>query len=704
MRIALLFVMAFAGLATGTCPAFAGSPSGLPPAVAVAAVGDWIAEREYAAAWRDYLLLDDLAIAAAAGADADANVLVQALARLDQEGEGLDREELLLLRRAIADWFLQLQAQQQSPDSVLAETQLPRQPDAALLAVLASELRSLLEKHGRALETLPEAESLPLAELASAVDGETPDEQVLVAFLDAYDALETPAPRAPLPLLADRVGQYLDAADAAAETEWDVVVADEMQYLAELLDAADSGDATAAADLADQLAWMRHVSGFESALEVATRRYAQSNLQVRLSSEFLEQGWSTEVKSPTDVNEVILGTRIRGVSNTTGSFTLDLRPGVTAAAVGAYFSGVADAETKGRNGPAVICSESTSCLGMPLVVEFDGRSISHSFGEAEGRTTSRPTGFGATRGGLLGRVIRRAAERRSREQRPLIDRIASRRAARRLERRLGDRASATAAEVNGRIDAVLDRLEARSLPLDSLAAATSNSAAYFAAKYAGAAGLAGDLHAPVLSGAGEVEIAMHQSWLNNFAQDVLGGRTLASDDLRTWLEDAGLPFDLAAAAEEAADGEEDGEASAARDLTITFARRSPILVEFRDGRLTAALRAEQIAGGVEPVERMEIKIAYELASRQGRLVLRRAEVVVTPLRFFEGDAARLTFVERGRVVKLQNQVERRLEAEIAPQGLGVPFRGPAQKEIRWRSAAAANGWLHVTADAPPAAS
>lgn len=127
------------------------------------------------------------------------------------------------------------------------------------------------------------------------------------------------------------------------------------------------------------------------------------------------------VRNRFPVNKVMRGTRVTGESVTVGRVTMDVDPNQTDEMVLVFrFDGATTANTVGRNGPAVVHSQAETkfvCLRRVRVDAEKGfigepATISSS-------TTLTITGVDSTRGGLVGRIVRRIAARRAQQEHPI---------------------------------------------------------------------------------------------------------------------------------------------------------------------------------------------------------------------------------------------------------------------------------------------
>ncbi len=143
-------------------------------------------------------------------------------------------------------------------------------------------------------------------------------------------------------------------------------------------------------------------------LEVPTRLVPAAVVYVRVSRSFLEDYVEREVNRTKPVHDYILGTRIRGESDTIGQTRLELLPGSGRLAGKISFDGTVRARTLGYNGPVVLhqIAHSTFEVGKKIELSNSGLQVSSSVGDAPTRleTTNISTCLPRLRGRIATRI------------------------------------------------------------------------------------------------------------------------------------------------------------------------------------------------------------------------------------------------------------------------------------------------------------
>jgi len=140
------------------------------------------------------------------------------------------------------------------------------------------------------------------------------------------------------------------------------------------------------------------------------KRVPPHRIVVRFSSRVLSSLFNKRVDRRTAVREVILGTPISGVSRIVAEPQLSLAPSADGGRFRVSFTGTIYSRTVGRSGPAIIYSHAlTNFTARNQVVFSPGRGFHGSTPEISVQTKCYTDGIRSTRGGLIGRIIRRRA-------------------------------------------------------------------------------------------------------------------------------------------------------------------------------------------------------------------------------------------------------------------------------------------------------
>jgi hypothetical protein len=165
----------------------------------------------------------------------------------------------------------------------------------------------------------------------------------------------------------------------------------------------------------------------------AASRPQPRQIVVRVSRDAVAPIADKQIDRTTPVEDVILGTRVRGQARTTGKPAVQFIEDPHQATFAVALKGATVSRTVGRNGPAIIHSRVDTNFNATTQIRFEpGKGFVAQ--PAKIATTTRMTneGIGSRRGGLIGWVVRRRATREVAASRGEVEQIARQKAERRI--------------------------------------------------------------------------------------------------------------------------------------------------------------------------------------------------------------------------------------------------------------------------------
>jgi hypothetical protein len=154
---------------------------------------------------------------------------------------------------------------------------------------------------------------------------------------------------------------------------------------------------------------------------------------VRVSKDAVAPLADKQIDRTTPVDDVVLGTHVRGKARTTGQPSVKFVEDPNQATFAVAINGATVSRTIGRNGPAIIQSRVDTHFTATTQIRFEpGRGFVAQ--PAKIATTTRMTneGIGSRRGGLIGWIVRRRASREVAASRGEVEAIARQKAERRI--------------------------------------------------------------------------------------------------------------------------------------------------------------------------------------------------------------------------------------------------------------------------------
>jgi SLA1 homology domain 1, SHD1 len=140
-----------------------------------------------------------------------------------------------------------------------------------------------------------------------------------------------------------------------------------------------------------------------------------------------------EVNLATEVRDVILGTAIYGRAQVVAKSGVKLADNPDQATFDIVFDGVAYSRTTGYNGPAIIYSRSVTKFSATRQIVFEpGKGFQGLAPRVTARTETYIDGIGSSRGGVIGRIVRRRAAKIAAARHSEATEIARQKAERRI--------------------------------------------------------------------------------------------------------------------------------------------------------------------------------------------------------------------------------------------------------------------------------
>jgi len=443
---------------------------------------------------------------------------------------------------------------------------------------------------------------------------------------------------------------------------------------------ADAPSAQEAHVIGEVVCWLEEAGQAPELIEVIRRYFARPNLFVQVSADFVAAGIARPVDRDGSVSEVIRGTRITGTEHTTGEVTVELIPRAEFAEIDVIFRGRIESDTVGRNGPAVVYSESTTGAATRKPIKIDAERVWTEKAQTNAVTKTRIKNVQTTRGGgLVAQQARQQVNAQKRQSE--ID------AARRAETRVSGR-------LDGEIDQQIEQLAqnyqekfrkpllSRDLFPQVLRFHTSEYALHATGLHGGLSGLGAAGSPPEAEGEHAVVARLHESVFNNFASGALGGMIVEEDTLRAQLTDL--------LGETPTWFEPDEEA---QPWTIVFAERQPVSIAFADGGFVVTLRGSKYIRGDSSYPGMDVTAEYKIdRTGEGIKAVRQGELRIFPPGFTPGGGKRLSSRQQVLRTLLEKRFGTMFTEEIVPEPIGLGGNWENAGELTLSRWEASEGW------------
>ena len=654
----------------------------------------WLAESAEGPSWDAYLMTDVLREALAAPS-VDKRVLAAVLARYKNPIPGVSAGPFVATRGALTRLADELRvpltmrwAEQANASTMLTSGFTDSEVAAAKRRAIASQ--------GNFTRYLDSAESaqrdgwkqfLKWEDLENQLGAEEPDwqvmDEVVRQFFDGYPGLEFPEFVNTRENLRKYVylGKLADSDEDAAKSV--------NQYLHALSDALEKYDADPttrnAAEVAAIADWLEGINRDLGIAHHWRSVHAAPNIFMYVSEELLSRRFSRPVQDTGPVNEMILGTHVRGTAFTTGQITTDLVPNSQAAQLDILFHGSSQTRSLGRQKPVTIRSTSVANLVARKPLYLYPRDV--SAGPATASSSLNSTIHGITPDARLGRrLIERIAWKRALQQKPQADRIAAGRAARRLEKSLDEQTQELITSARSQLRSQFQGpVNSRGLIPEAIQTMSTNTHLVVKAKQAGRGQLSSANRPPAQRPANEVVLQLHESAFNNTAEKGIAGLTLTDERIASLVSEltGEVPEQLQIKPED-------------QPWSISFDWKQPVTVEFRDQMVTINVRGRRFTNGERVLNRvMEMSATYLMQTMpdQGVILTRQGDVEVT----FPGMAedARLRAQDRVFKTLMESKFTDLFRPVIEGEGFMLPGRFSELGRIHLKHLSTEDGWLSL---------
>ena len=463
----------------------------------------------------------------------------------------------------------------------------------------------------------------------------------------------------------------------------------QMKALANVIDTYNKEPTTQhAGDVAAQLDWLDQFGAVPELAPEIRSVYSQPNVRVRVSEELLKRRFSQDVNQPAQVNEMILGTHVRGTAMTSGKISADVVDNNEVAQIDIVFRGQAVTNSVGRQKPVTIRSRSFSTLSARKPLFIFPQRIASARARAAAKTRTKILSITPDR--KLGRrIVKKIARKRANEQLPKTQVIASQRTARRLEKQIEDQSEPLLARAREALARQLSGpLKRRGLLPESLKTMSKDSNALLVAHQATSAQFATMSAPPNFSPHGDVVAQVHESAFNNTAEKGLAGLRITDKRVAELAKEAlgSIPEEL----------QTEGEDST--PWSLSFAWNQPVTVEFDDEVLRIAIRARQVTSGDRKLDfgrrgtakYMEIAANYTMSVQPTGVQLTRKGDVDVNL-----GGKKIGIKERVFTTLMERKFEAVFKQNIQGEGFELPGQFADMGKLRLNDLSADDGWLSV---------
>ncbi|MEC9002946.1 MAG: hypothetical protein VX644_06205 [Planctomycetota bacterium] len=406
-----------------------------------------------------------------------------------------------------------------------------------------------------------------------------------------------------------------------------------------------------------------------------SKAFANDNLVLQASQRFVEINGSSEVEDTTDITDVILGTSITGVAETKGLITAAMVPNKDRVSIDIRLKGETTSKNVGTNRGVVIHNRGVTQIDATKRVYFDLTGIHSDPAEAKCTTDSTIDSIEAK-----SELMHRIAWKRVGKTKQKANSIASQHA----EVRVEESVDTQAGEMLGKVSETYQEqfrkplLRRDGFPEVLLGQSTKDDLT-IQLKQIGRFQVAAATPAPALTAPRDLAVRIHESLVRNLSETALAGVTLTDEGLEELLREAG------------AEVPEELQISPDRESwSITFSSSRPISVEFRQNKVTIAIRGRRFTQGERNIaDPIRIAATYRLEKvGKGSKLTRDGEVAIDFIGRETLNARQVAF----RTV-LRRKFGALFKPEFASEGLQLPGAMEKLGALEVSELSSANGWF-----------
>lgn len=499
---------------------------------------------------------------------------------------------------------------------------------------------------------------------AQASSGAAADPALLRRVEKAMNATETGLEMPEFVRVRKAVTRYAEATEAARGPDGAARFGKRLDALASaLFSTASTGSAEMLAPVPPILE--RLVESGQAGSLVSTIRgaMAQPNIHVEVHENLLAGAVNRPIDQVMPVDDVVLGTRIRGLGHTTGNVRLDFIPAHDRAVFDLVLDARNISNTRGSQGPVTVHTRGVTDLGARRRIFLDEHTVSSSPVQASASANTQVTGIGvSSRFGK--RLIRKIASRKVAETKPKAEAIAEAKASARVRQQFDEQTTPAVAQIGDQFrNRFRAPLEARGLYPEMLHMNTTDTSLRIVARKALASQLAAFSPPPAADGGNVLTARVHESAVNNILEEKLGGRifTQADVDKLAREQNAKMPESLGSDPDQ-------------KPWAITFAKQRPVTVSADDGRVKLMVRGDKFVSGDRSFPGMDIWATYAVeSSPSGTRLVREGDVQIYPPGFKPGGGEKLSMAETSLRRILQKRFDKLFKAVIDVEPL--PLQG-----------------------------
>jgi hypothetical protein len=660
----------------------------------------WIGAGEYADGWRNFLQADELEEQLKLGRKADRKVLKNILGKYSGDTPGLSSYYFAAVRQALEAWLVDL-----ATPTAEELPQAARDAKADFKPVAEEDLsraKSAVQRALTNLEYLLGPTSgwrayLRWDDLAKQLKEEKPDVAVLGGVLQAFSrdfrGLEMPQFTA----VRSALDKYLAKLRVAQDDEAEANCHKQLEALAASLTAYQSGQKPGDLSKAGEaLGWLEERHLAPRITKLARREFWKPNLLLEISPEVATYGFQESRNETERIDEYRNNAQVVGNSRTVGQTAGKLVPHRGVGLIHNEFRGTTSSRTTAYASQATIYSRATTTIHAIKQIALDRHGFRDWPATAAAYTESYTENIDS--------AYASQARDRVESARPENNANASRRAEDKIRDRMDQDTRKQLDEANQDFykQFVNPLTKYDAYPPDLRFSTTKEAVQVRGVQFVGGR-LAATDDPPTPPSDKALVTRMHETWLNNTARAMYGGRAVAEEEFRKDVTDilGRMPERLRRKNQNP-------------PWTISFAAEAPISVQVGENSVIVSVQGTSFRSGKSKAQEipMNITASYQVSKDdKGPKYVRQGELQVLPpdvVAKFDKDGnlwlnrdeekaltegAKLSAAQASLRGQLQDDFAELFEEEIRPEPQTLSGRWESLGQLKPDYLAATPGWL-----------
>ncbi len=487
--------------------------------------------------------------------------------------------------------------------------------------------------------------------------------------------------------LRGSLGQYLAVVGGVGNADLEAAVQAKLEALDKQIKSLSSPPKSEeTGKISDSLLWLETARQAPQLVQETRARFSSPNFQVRISGAVLGLGTGGPVDEVAPIDDVIIGTTIHGSGRTIAHTHVSLTENSNFAMFDVVMRGVNYSNTIGHNGPVCIYATGTTQITACKRFWFDVDGMHALTAAANAEAHTKINNIQSIKGR---RIVERIAWRKAGQQLGQAEAVASQHARGKVGPRVDAQAEPQIRDANEKFATKTKKplVEWRLFPrLLSFATTTAG------IEIRGVEGLnsqlAASLPPPELTRPAEITVRVHESTINNGAENILTGMRLTDDMVRRTAKEllGQLPDQLLS--------DKDKE-----PFTVVFPKEQlprvpPITVLFAEGRISITLRGREFYTGEKRQPGMYITATYKFEqSPQGYKAIRQGDLQIYG--FGQRPGAPRSFRQEAIWKALQRKFGKLFGPEIALKGIKLGGKFESAGQFVPTEIISQNGWMAV---------